>query len=330
MNKQVGSSFDDFLKEEGILKECEAIACKREFLFQLEKDRVLTGKDLDAGLTRFLLGFFKKAFIADTLAIHVVDPVFSDPGQFNQGTLWLALLAWGFQVYADFSGYSNMAIGSARILGFRIPENFLFPHLAVNFSDIWRRWHQTMTRFFRDYVYIALGGNRGGLAKTIRNLTATTVLSGLWHGASWNFVAFGISHGVAIGIYQIWRHYKRKHGWGWKRHPIPGALIGWLLTHAAWCVPLVVFRASDLPTSWSYMVWLFGKTGETLPALPVFVWIALASVVVDHIAGWLLERDPELPEKIPVFAKGVTFAAMIIFLYTAVPRAVNPFIYFQF
>jgi len=302
----------------------------KEFLYQLEADRELRGSDLEAGLTRFLLGFFKKAFVADTLAIYLVDPVFAAPESHSAGALWLALLGYTVQVYADFSGYSSMAIGSARILGFRIPENFFFPYLARNFSQVWRRWHATMSNFFRDYVYIPLGGNRRGLWTTVRNLAATTLVSGLWHGAAWTFVVFGALHGVYIGTYQVWRHLKETRGLGAGKPSTLGLLGAWGLTQFCWAVALVLFRSETIGVAWTYARGMVSGAGEGVGTLPILVWIALSAVVVDHLAGWLMQRKPQVLERIPTPVRAMAAAAMIVFLYSAVPREANPFIYFQF
>src|SRR5262249_51019825 len=142
---------------------------------------------------------------ADILAMNLVDPVFASPERFTSPTLWLAMAGYAVQIYADFSGYSSMAIGLGRMLGFTIPENFLFPYLATSFSDFWRRWHVTMSRFFRDYVYINLGGNRRGRWRTLVNLAITTLVSGLWHGAGWTFIGWGALHGLYIAVNHAWR-----------------------------------------------------------------------------------------------------------------------------
>ena len=138
-----------------------------------------------------MTGYFKKVIIADNLAAYLVNPVIADPNSYSTGAVWAAVFGYAVQIYADFSGYSSMAIGSAKVLGLTVPENFNFPYLAVNFSDFWRRWHITMSTFFRDYVYFPLGGNRKGAMRTSLNLIVTMVVCGLWHGAAWTFVMWG-------------------------------------------------------------------------------------------------------------------------------------------
>lgn len=299
----------------------------REFIFQLEQKRTFSGENLQNGLVRFLYGFFKKAFIADTLAIYLCDPVFANPGDYSTGTLWLALLGYTIQIYADFSGYSNMAIGSAQILGFDIPENFNFPYIARNMSEFWRRWHMTMSRFFRDYIYIGLGGNRHGFAKTLRNLSATVVVSGLWHGAGWTFVAWGLLHGIYISSNQIVRRFREKKD---GEATVLGSIAGWILTLAAVMYSWVLFRAQSFEIAFTYTKGLFTNLGSAVVQVDSLVWIAIAAALVDHVYGLVRERRPEIDHYVPAFVRAIAYAAMIVFIYHARPADVNPFIYFQF
>src|SRR5262249_34695261 len=147
----------------------------------------ITREDLSDGLSLFLAGFFKKVALADYLAKYV-DPIYSNPGQYDAASLLLATVAFGWQIFFDFSGYTDMARGIARVMGFHLILNFNNPYLATGLGDFWSRWHISLSSWFRDYVYIALGGNRGGNFKTYRNLFITFFISGIWHGAAWTFV----------------------------------------------------------------------------------------------------------------------------------------------
>jgi len=301
-----------------------------EFVHQLEKKRHFSGRNLQLGLTRFLMGFFKKAFVADTLGIYLVDPVFAGPADYTTGTLWLALIGWTIQVYADFSGYSSMAIGSARILGFEIPENFNFPYLARNISQYWQRWHKTMSRFFRDYVYIGLGGNRRGMKRSLVNIGITTFVSGLWHGADWTFVTWGWLHGLYIAVFQISREWRKQRGIYTKNPGFLCILPAWALTQLGICLSRILFRSPDFSTAWTYTKGLLASSGQAVIGVPFLVWIAFGSIVVDHLAGWLNERRPEMKWEIPPYVQAIVFATMIIFLFHARPAHVNPYVYFQF
>jgi alginate O-acetyltransferase complex protein AlgI len=294
----------------------------REFLFQLEERRPFDPAQFERGAIRFLTGFFKKAVIADNLAILVVDPVFAAPGNYGTGTLWLAALAYTVQIYADFSGYSSMAIGCAAMLGFDLPENFRFPYLARDFSDFWRRWHMTMSRFFRDYVYIPLGGSHGSAWRTRSNLAATTLVSGLWHGASWTFVAWGGLHGVFIMAAHMMRSDDARRG-------VLGSAIGWSLTFLGVVAAWILFRSPTFGDAAVYFSGLWGREGMAITPTPLIL-VLLVAAVVDHLAGLAQERAPDLPASIPPALKAAWVVGLIVFAYHAMPRAANPFIYFQF
>ena len=153
---------------------------------------------MGAGIALVALGLIKKVAIADTLAREVADPVFGAPEAYFAPDVWLAAYAYAAQIYCDFSGYTDMAIGLALLMGFVFPQNFNNPYRALGFRDFWRRWHMTLSRFLRDYLYIPLGGNRKGRIRTYVNLMATMVLGGLWHGASLNFILWGAFHGTGL------------------------------------------------------------------------------------------------------------------------------------
>ena len=172
----------------------------QEFLPQLKKPRDPTRVAVGSGLALIGLGLVKKVVIADYLAREVVDPVFAVPQAYAAPDVWLAAYAYTAQIYCDFSGYTDMAIGLALLMGYVFPQNFRSPYRATGFRDFWRRWHMTLSRFLRDFLYIPLGGNRGGRAKTYRNLMITMVLGGLWHGAAWPFVLWGAFHGTGLVV----------------------------------------------------------------------------------------------------------------------------------
>ena len=169
----------------------------KDFLPQLASKKHFDKATFTAGLGLFLLGLTKKLFIADQLA-PIVDRVFADPTQYATADLWLGMFAYGAQIFCDFSGYSDMAIATAGMLGFKLPQNFASPYLARNITDFWRRWHISLSTWLRDYLYIPLGGSRDGRLRTYRNLMITMLLGGLWHGASWTFMIWGAIHGLLL------------------------------------------------------------------------------------------------------------------------------------
>ncbi len=307
----------------------------KEFLYQLEVDRQFSGSDFESGIIRFLKGFFKKAFIADGIAIYLVDPVFSNPESYSSGMLWLAMFGYAVQIYADFSGYSDMAIGSARMLGFKLPENFNFPYLATSFSDFWQRWHMTMSRFFRDYVYIALGGNRVGPVRHIANLSVTTLISGLWHGAGWNFVLWGGLHGVYIAINHIMSATLKKN------KPVACLILRltliprWLSVQLFVCFAWVLFRSSSLSDAMLYLERMFlFEPGEQI-ILNATIYLCFTAFFIDHLYGWIKEHHVHIYEYFDSATLGIQFKAtiytcMVLFLFYFIPEGAAPFIYFQF
>ncbi|MCM2681490.1 MBOAT family O-acyltransferase [Echinimonas agarilytica] len=198
---------------------------------------------VSAGLTLFSIGLFKKVVLADGVAVYA-SPVFgaADAGQtLTMFEAWTGTLAYTLQLYFDFSGYSDMALGLARLFGIRLPENFNSPYKATSIVDFWRRWHMTLSRFLRDYLYIALGGNRKGPKRRYVNLMLTMVLGGLWHGAGWNFIIWGFLHGTYLGVNHAWSGLRKRV----TEHPIGKFETScyWLVTIVAVMVSWVFFRA---------------------------------------------------------------------------------------
>lgn len=230
-------------------------------------DRSLASSDLILGLGIFALGMFKKVMIADNIAT-IADPIFraAEQGEIiTTVAAWCAALAYTAQLYFDFSGYSDMAIGLALMFGIHLPLNFNSPYKALNIIDFWRRWHMTLSRFLRDYLYIALGGNRGGNWKRYRNLFLTMLLGGLWHGAGWTFIIWGALHGAYLMINHAWqRTHQKLFGrdfsacWWYKG-------LAWCITFVAVVFAWVFFRAKDLASAVAMAKAMLGVNGTTLP-----------------------------------------------------------------
>src|SRR5712692_10484129 len=215
--------------------------------FADERAAARRAENLSVGLTIFIIGLFKKVVLADGVAFYAA-PVFAAAAGGGSPDLiesWGGALAYGFQLYYDFSGYSDMAIGAARCFGIVLPLNFDSPYKAVNITEFWRRWHMTLSRFLRDYLYIPLGGNRHGSARRYRNLFLTMLLGGLWHGAAWTFVAWGALHGLYLMINHGWRALRRRLGWPPGRFGPLGHVVAVALTFAATLVAWIPFRASS-------------------------------------------------------------------------------------
>src|SRR5262245_41497677 len=222
---------------------------------------------LAAGLTIFVIGLFKKVIIADGVASYVA-PVFEAPAAGVTLTFleaWCGALAYTFQLYFDFSGYSDMAVGLSLLFGIRLPINFHSPYKAVNIIEFWRRWHMTLSRFLRDYLYYPLGGNRRGPGRRYVNLMATMLLGGLWHGAGWTFVVWGVLHGFYLVVNHAWRALRARLGHDLKRSSRWGRALGCLVTFVAVVVGWVVFRADSLDTASSLLRAMAGMNGLVVP-----------------------------------------------------------------
>ena len=238
--------------------------------------------NLAAGATIFLIGLFKKVMIADEIGPYGT-PFFEAA---HAGVAlsfleaWCGALAYTFQLYFDFSGYSDMAVGLSLLFGVRLPVNFHSPYKAVNVIDFWRRWHMTLSRFLRDYLYVPLGGNRKSAPRRYANLLITMLLGGLWHGAGWTFVLWGALHGVYLIINHAWLALRRKLGHD-RHHATPwGRRIGCLVTFIAVAAGWVVFRAESLPAALHMLASMAGFNGFTLPD----VWLAKWGAVGQWLA----------------------------------------------
>ncbi|MEM6451097.1 MAG: MBOAT family protein [Cyanobacteria bacterium P01_D01_bin.105] len=300
-----------------------------DFLPQLDVARSFSQVNLRACLTLFMVGFFKKACVSDNLA-PMVDKYFADPGAYDALSSWIGVLSYTVQIYCDFSGYSDMAIACAGLLGYELCENFNFPYFASSITDFWRRWHISLSTWLKDYLYIPLGGNRGGQLFTYRNLLLTMVLGGLWHGAAWTFVVWGAMHGGALVAHKEWSKWTKnrqqplfvltQHKW---------ALIYWALTFYWVCITWVFFRASSFATAMTVLrsFVLFESPGAQ--QLSVGVLGAIATLMILH---WLTMKRvwtraiAQMPTQL--FAVGYGFAAAA--LLTLVPVGYTAFIYFQF
>ena len=291
----------------------------REFIPQLATPRNPRNVAVGAAVVLIALGLVKKVAIADFLARSVVDDVFAVPQAYAAPDVALAAYAYAAQIYCDFSGYTDIAIGLALLMGFVFPQNFNSPYRALSFSDFWRRWHMTLSRFLRDFLYIPLGGNRGGRLRTARNLMITMVLGGLWHGAAWGFVLWGTLHGVCLVVEHQLRG--RVHAPAWLRWAIVFNVVvfGWIL-----------FRAESLALAAEFISRL------TVPG-PATLWTPAAVIAVVGVIGFqLLPPDPLerlrlRVAQLPAPALGTGLAAVIAVVGATVPGgSVPPFIYFQF
>ncbi len=292
----------------------------REFLPQLKTPRDPRTVAVSAGLMLIALGLVKKVAIADYLGRTVVDPVFGVPQAYHAPDVLLAAYAYAAQIYCDFSGYTDIAIGLALLMGFVFPQNFNSPYRATGFRDFWRRWHMTLSRFLRDFLYIPLGGSRGKRRiLTYRNLMITMVLGGLWHGAAWTFVLWGAFHGAGLAIEHALKGRLKTPGW-----------LRWFVTFNLVCFGWILFRSQGVGEIGTFL----GRLGS--PGAPTLYTAPVIAAIVAVIGLQLLpERPVETLQiklaKVSPAMLGAALAVLILFVAATVPsQGVPPFIYFRF
>lgn len=305
----------------------------KEFLPQLRQPSLLGERQLVVATYRLLRGFTKKMLIADYLAATIVDPVFQSPETASAPETFLALVAFHFQVYCDFSGYTDIAIGSAALFGFVLPENFDTPYAAHSPGDYWRRWHMTLSRFCFDYIYRPLGGNKGGEARTALNTLITFSVIGFWHGANWNYVLFGVYHalGVIFGR-MLMIGLARRQGMGRTAYEasLKGKVIPIVLTNLVIIGSLPLFRSPDLPTAWAVYAQLLNFSTLRI-AFQITPLLVLLVAVLTHFTPdrWEAAAQVRLARLHPMAQATLVFAITTTVLHMAT-IARQSFVYFQF
>jgi D-alanyl-lipoteichoic acid acyltransferase DltB (MBOAT superfamily) len=300
-----------------------------DFLPQLAARRRATWKEIEGGLFLFLLGAVKKTVISDGVAPYV-DLIFADPGRFDALSLFFGVLGYAVQIYCDFSGYSDMAIGCARILGFHFPENFMMPYASRNITEFWRRWHITLSSWLRDYLYIPLGGNRKGVVRTYINILLTMLLGGLWHGARWNFVIWGGLLGLGLVVHKLWMSSPLAGRFAARRFLAPFAnTFSHLLTLTLVCGCWIFFRAQTFTAAAQILKGILTlKHGDHMLTSQIFM--AVGGVTLIHL---VVAKDSLLHDTLPQgpMAKRVAvYTGLLILLVFFAVTDGAPFIYFQF
>ena len=285
-----------------------------------------------SGVTRFCFGLAKKMVLANSMG-QIADGVFGQTAaNLDPSLAWVGALAYTFQIYFDFSAYSDMAIGLGHMFGFRFLENFNYPYVSRSVTEFWRRWHISLSTWFRDYVYIPLGGNRCSKLKHMRNILVVWLLTGLWHGAAWTFVLWGLWFCVLL--------LGEKFLWGTTLEKLPG-LIRWAYTMLAVILSWVLFRSADLGQAWAYLGAMFGQTtglaqdGQTLYYLlqfwPEWVLSLIAFLPVKRWAQSWLEARGSAGQAVALWVPRVLALGLLALSYLElVTGSFNPFIYFQF
>ncbi|WP_127494943.1 MBOAT family O-acyltransferase [Paenibacillus glycanilyticus] len=294
------------------------------------KERRVTMEMFAEGVRRFIIGLAKKVLLANNIGLlwHAVSD--ADAGMLPVLTAWLGIIAFAFQIYFDFSGYSDMAIGLGLMFGFRFNENFNKPYTAQSITDFWRRWHISLSTWFRDYVYIPLGGNRKGLPKQLRNILIVWLLTGIWHGAAWNFMLWGLYFGVIL-IFEKWAGLRLlARAPRWIRHVYASLLIliGWVL-----------FAFDELPKVGGYLKAMFGLNGQPVwndgTVYFLYTNLGLLAVLVLASIAWRKRTEPARENGgLSAIRSLAGSASLLVLFFLSVSYLVdatfNPFLYFRF
>lgn len=293
-------------------------------------DRDVTFDKVAYGVKRFIIGLAKKMLIANTLGA-VADKIFEQPvAQFDALTAWIGAFAYSLQLFYDFSGYSDMAIGLGSIFGFKFLENFNYPYISKSITEFWRRWHISLSTWFKEYLYIPLGGNRVSKARNYVNLFIVFLATGFWHGAAWNFIFWGLWHGMFI-IFEKATGWHKKEG-GWKI-----SVVQHIYCILAFVIGWVMFRADNMGYAWDYIKNMFGLIGEHKIAYGLAYYIdnieIMAFVAAIICAMPIFNKILEVKYERKWLRAGINIWLMILFILSSATIAAstyNPFIYFRF
>lgn len=297
-----------------------------DFLPQVELRPQLTDAIGARALFRIATGMVKKLVIADFLSANIIDRVFAEPSNYSGLEVTTAVFAYTLQIYYDFSAYSDIAIGTAALFGYVLKENFDKPYLSPNLFEFWRRWHMSLGSWLRDYLYVPLGGNRGSKARTLINLMITMVLGGVWHGADWRFVLWGLSHGVVLSLNRIWWWLRGKP----KNPSTFGVIVSTLATFIVVMECRIVFRAKDI----EHARVVFMEQLKPTMASPNITW-TLVLVLLGATVGHLLPHRAydgavALFQRTPLMARAALLVLLALTIKQVASFEVQPFIYFKF
>lgn len=295
-------------------------------LAKLREVPSITAEDGGRGMFRIARGIAKKLLIADVLAAGLVDRVYAHPADFTSAETAVATIAYSLQLYFDFSGYTDIAIGSAQLFGFKMPENFNKPYHARNLFEFWNRWHQTLSNWLRDYLYRPMGGSRVSRPRVLLNLMAVMFLGGLWHGADWRFAAWGLIHGILLCALRAWWWWRGKP----KEYTLAGTVMGITVTFTAVVLSRIVFRAEDLGRALEVVQQMLLFT-PGLANVQAVVWVALFGAVLTYVMPHRAALGvQELFVRMPAPVRAVALVGMGLFMRQIATFEVQPYIYFQF
>lgn len=258
----------------------------KDFFEQMDADRKVDWNIFFIGIQIFMFGLAKKIILADRLAVYV-EQVFSTPLAFGSLTVFLAGVAYIFQVYFDFSGYSDMAVGVAKILGFDLPKNFNLPYLAHNITEFWKRWHMSLSTWLQEYVYIFFGGNRKGEVRTYINLFLTMLLGGLWHGAAWHYIFWGVLNGIGLSVHKLWMKYTKSNE---KEQNLFVSAISILMSDLFFMITMMFFRAESLSQAWLILTRMVSFEAGLEH---IYFWLIVSAVLfgIACIAAYMKSKD---------------------------------------
>ncbi len=308
----------------------------RDFIPQIRQSPVIvTRRMFGMGIFLIVTGLFKKAVISDYISLNFVDRVFDQPTLYSGVENLLGVYGYALQIFCDFSGYSDMAIGLALLLGFHFNRNFYSPYKSATITEFWRRWHISLSSWLKDYLYISLGGNRKGKLRTYVNLFITMLLGGLWHGAALRFVFWGALHGASLAIHKmLMRFFPRMQAIG-ENMRWPARLFGVFVTFHIVCLGWIFFRADDMQTGIEILRRIFYNfSPELLPGVITGYWSVMAMIAVGYALHMLPTRWARRTELVfigmPFAAKVAVMVALIWFIMQIKSSDIQPFIYFQF
>jgi D-alanyl-lipoteichoic acid acyltransferase DltB (MBOAT superfamily) len=302
-----------------------------ELLPQLETPRDPGRVEVGRAFWLITTGLFFKVVIANHLATHIVDQVFAAPNTHSSLEVLVGVYGYAVQIFADFCGYTNIAIGVALLLGFKFPQNFNGPYTAASLQDFWRRWHMTLSRWLRDYLYIPLGGNRKGRIRTYVNLMITMLLGGLWHGASWTFVIWGGIHGTGLAVERWARDRRVRLGLPELRPSRARTWAARLVTFNVVCLAWVFFRADSFGSAIDVLTRLFTAWGQPSPLVTTSVLLAIAvGIGCQYVPSGFVARVVAFFERMPIAGQAAVVAIALMLIDALGPQGVAPFIYYRF
>ncbi|MCB9682856.1 MAG: MBOAT family protein [Alphaproteobacteria bacterium] len=308
------------------------ICRSRDLLPQLEAPAPAGMPDLSRAVSLISSGLFKKVVLSSYLATHLVEDAFNAPEAYSSVELLTAAYAYTIQIYCDFSGYTDMALGIGLLMGVYLPDNFNQPYRAQSIAEFWRRWHMTFSNWLRDYVFLPLGGSWGSQPRTWFNLMMVMWVTGIWHGAAWKYMVWGSIHGVALVAYKVVQDRRKARGIDPKSLSFPAwyRALAWLYTFHLVVLARIFFRSTDMEVAWTYWGRLLGMTvwGHGTEWL-VYVVIAIGlglNFWGQHVRRWFID----LHERAPVLARPLIWAAVATLVLVLQPADVAPFIYFKF